>query len=309
MMENLGNQISDLHFGKFPDSSDFQCWKTNFRTEVCSNSGCPTIAMLWIKEMEIAKSVDDLMTSQSIEGRDFPDFEMLDAKIASALERIIANQYFRRRIDVEEQNAQTYDRFLRGRQIAHMIYDHFRATGAHDAALDLSDPSNVSLQGHDIQDFGPRWDQALLSASEIRKENVLESLYKMRIRESVQLQTVLAMYEQEIDRDRAKPSYQRLKTMVKRHTDQPIRMRNFRARNARIETGVSVKCHKGKKVSVERRMGKCYQWKANGQCSRGDSCSFIHGNNRGQRAQSSSPAPKAQTQIDGRKPSKGTWPG
>ena len=30
------------------------------------------------------------MTSQSIEGRDFSDLEMLDAKIASALKRIIS---------------------------------------------------------------------------------------------------------------------------------------------------------------------------------------------------------------------------
>ena len=90
-MENPRNQISDLHFVKFPDSSDSQCRKTNFKTEVCSYSGSPTIAILWIKEAEIAKSVVDLMTSQSIEGRDFPDFEMLDAKIASALKRIIPN--------------------------------------------------------------------------------------------------------------------------------------------------------------------------------------------------------------------------
>ena len=54
---------------KIPDSSDFQCWKTNFKTEVRSNSGCPTIAMLWIKEVEVAKSVDDLMTSQSCEDK------------------------------------------------------------------------------------------------------------------------------------------------------------------------------------------------------------------------------------------------
>ena len=53
---------------------------------------------------------------------------------------------------------------------------------------------------------------------------------------------------------------------------------------------------KGWKTSVER----------NGQCSRGDSCGFRRGSDRGQRAQSSSPAPKAQTQIDGRKSSKGT---
>ena len=42
----------------------------------------------------------------------------------------------------------------------------------------------------------------------------------MRILESVQLQTFLAMYDQEIDRDRAMPSYQRLKTMVRIHIDQ-----------------------------------------------------------------------------------------
>ena len=80
--------------------------------------------VLRIKEMEVAKSVDDLMTSQSTERHAFPDFEILDAKIASALKGIITNQYFRERIDVEEHHAQKYDRFQRGRQIALMIYEH-----------------------------------------------------------------------------------------------------------------------------------------------------------------------------------------
>ena len=83
---------------------------------------------------------------------------------------------------------------------------------------------------------------------------------------------------------------------------------NYKARNDRIEIGESVKSHKRRKVSVERIMGECCQWKATGQCSRRDCCSFSHGSNRGQRAQSSSSAPKAQTQIDGRKPSKGFGP-
>ena len=87
----------------------FQCWKVNFKTEVCSNSRCPTIAMLWIKEVEVAKSVDDLMTSHSIERRDFPDFEMVDAKIASALKRIISYQHFRRRVGVEESTTDFYE--------------------------------------------------------------------------------------------------------------------------------------------------------------------------------------------------------
>ena len=65
------------------------------------------------------------------------------------------------------------------------------------------------------------------------------------------------------------------------------------------------KDHRRRKVSVEKKVGECHLWKATGQCSRGDSCCFSHGTDRGQKAQSSSPTPKAQTQTDGSKPSKG----
>ena len=81
--------------------------------------------------------MDDLLTSQSIEGHAFPDVEMFDAKIASALKRIITDQYFRRRINVKNSIAQKYDRFLRGRQIVFLIFEHFLATGAHEAAMSL----------------------------------------------------------------------------------------------------------------------------------------------------------------------------
>ena len=90
------------------------------------------------------------------------------------------------------------------------------------------------------------------------------------------------LYEQEIDRDRAVPIYQRYRTMVRRHIDQMVRTRNNKARNERIETGVLVNGHKGKNLSVERSVGECYRWKAIGQCPRGDSCSNSHGRYRGQ---------------------------
>ena len=98
------------------------------------------------------------------------------------------------------------------------------------------------------------------------------------------MQTVLAMLDQELDRDRVVPSYQRLKTLVRRHNELMIETRNFRVRNERIETGVLVKSHKGRKVSVERKVREGHQWKVTGQCSRGDSCSFSHGSNRGQKS-------------------------
>ena len=48
---------------------------------------------------------------------------MLDAKIASALNKIIQNSQFKKKVSLEEQKAQKEDPFLRGRQIAFMIYD------------------------------------------------------------------------------------------------------------------------------------------------------------------------------------------
>ena len=96
------------------------------------------------------------------------------------------------------------------------------------------------------------------------------------MQDSVHLQTVLALFEQENIRNNEQPSSSRLKTSVTCHTDQTMRTRNFRARNEIVKRGAVPKSHKGKKASAERKVGECYHWKANGQCSKGDSCSFRH---------------------------------
>ena len=93
------------------------------------------------------------------------------------------------------QRAQGYDRLSRGRQIAYMIYEHCRATGAYEALQGLSDLFNILLQNDDVQDFDVRWDQDLLSASETPTEMILEGLQKSKLQVSVQLQTVLALYD------------------------------------------------------------------------------------------------------------------
>ena len=99
-------QISDLHFDKFPNPATFACWKLRFKTEVCTCSQFPTEAMHWIKEVEMVDSVDDLKSSCSVRGIQMPIFEVLDARIASALNRIIHNSHFKSRVSLEEQKAQ-----------------------------------------------------------------------------------------------------------------------------------------------------------------------------------------------------------
>ena len=100
--------ISEMHLGKFPDSMEFQSWKVSFKEEVCAKTANPQITMHWITEVEKARSIDELSTSQSIQGRqDFPDYEMLDVLIASSLKKLLnPHVHFRERVSVEEQRAQ-----------------------------------------------------------------------------------------------------------------------------------------------------------------------------------------------------------
>ena len=94
----------------------------------------------------------------------------------------------------------------------------------------------------------------------IPSDDILENLYKLRIRESEQLKTVLEWYDMEIHQKISTPNYQGLTTMVKRSTDLKLRLRNFDARHGKIETGAVVKSHRGLS-GVERGRGICYQWK------------------------------------------------
>ena len=95
-------QISDPHLDKFSTPATFACWKIRFKTEVCTCSQFLTEAMHWIKEVELVDSVDDLKSSCSATGIQLPNFEVLDAKIASALNRIIHNTQFKRKVSLEE---------------------------------------------------------------------------------------------------------------------------------------------------------------------------------------------------------------
>ena len=71
---------------------------------------------------------------------------MLDAMIASALKQLLNTQTrLRKRVSVEGQRAEEHDRFLRGRQIVHLIHEYFRATGAYKTVQGLSDLFTLSL--------------------------------------------------------------------------------------------------------------------------------------------------------------------
>ena len=67
--------------------------------------------------------------------------------------------------------------------------------------------------------------------------------------------------------------------MVKRRIEQDIRNKNFWARNGNYERNAVVN-NQGTKQRVQRILGDCWQWETNGQCSKGDNCSFRHDINK-----------------------------
>ena len=200
------------------------------------------------------------------------------------------------------------DRFFRGRQIAYLIYEYFRVTGANDSVVNYAELFTDILRNDDIQEFDSKWDEIILSMIQIPSDDILESLYKLRVRESEKLKTVLELYNMEIHQKKAGPDYHRLKTMVKRSIEQNLRMKNFEARNGKFETSAVVK-NQGTKKREQRSAGDFWQCKANGQCSKGDNCSFRHDINKRAKSTQPNPSPRSSTQQSVKNASRTRSPG
>ena len=54
--------------------------------------------------------------------------------------------------------------------------------------------------------------------------------------------------------------------------------------------------NQGTKQREQRSLGDCWQWKADGQCSKGDNCSFRHDMNKRAKSTQSNPSPRSSTQ-------------
>ena len=128
-------------------------------------------------------------------------------------------------------------------------------------------------------------------------------MYKLRIRESDKLKTVLELYDLETHQKKLGRDYHRLKAMVKRSIEQEIRNKNFEARSGNFEKNAVVK-NQGTKQRVQRVLGDCWQWEANGQNSKRDTCSFRHEMNKRGKSSPSNPSPNSFMQQSEQKASR-----
>ena len=141
---------------------------------------------------------------------------------------------------------------------------------------------SIKLENDDIQDFDSLWVEALLLTSDLPPDNFLEGPYVSKLQDSSQAQTIMTLYNLEILRGGGQRDYHRLRKCVKLHIEQAQRSKNFRIQSE-ITERVAVTKGKGQNSFTTRKTGECFQWKANGSCSKGDSCSFPHSHASGNR--------------------------
>ena len=90
--------------------------------------------------------------------------------------------------------------------------------------------------------------------------------------------------------------------MVKRSIEQNLRIKKFEATNGNYERNAVVK-NQGTKQR-EQSLGDCWQWKTNGQCSKGVNCSFRHDMNKRAKSTQPIPAPRSSAQQSARNASR-----
>ena len=126
---NVGVAIRQI-----PNPKSVLVWRVRFNNQVIACSDFPSEAMLRIGEVEMVDSLDELKSSRSVSGQTFPNFEMLDAKNASALNKIIQNSSFKKKVSLE--GTESPERGSVSTRKTDRFHHYFRVTGAHDTVLD-----------------------------------------------------------------------------------------------------------------------------------------------------------------------------
>ena len=180
MVDQERLQISGLHFDKFPALATFSCWKIR-----CNNRSMRLFQFTHGSNVMDQRSRNGRFSGQSwviaLNSRiSFPEFWGAGCEDCVISARDHPELQLQEKVSLEEQKAHLQDRVLRGRQIAFMIHECFRATGVRDDVLDYAELFYITFRNDDVQEIDTRWEEILFSLSKFPSDDVLENLYKLR---------------------------------------------------------------------------------------------------------------------------------
>ena len=258
----------------------FLVWKIRFTTQVTTCSYFPSDALLlcmWIKEVEMVDSLDELTFLWSASGEDFS--KLRDA----GREDCLCSEQEHPEIPVQGEGQ------LGEKESPKRGPVSSRQTGRlHDLRLLSSDWRSWHSIGWCwlILCYSLWWQHSGIRYKIGRSSLVdVKNSIRWYLGKSVQIENTWVWSTQNRIRiewpdwysseDIGYQQSKSWKTMVKRSLDQKLRLRNFDARHLKIESRAVIKSRKGLS-GVEGGKGMCYQWKEKGQCSQRDRCSFRH---------------------------------
>jgi len=205
-----GKEADTIVFDSLTPVAKHRGWRLAFKKKVAGSSRFPQKAFIWISQIEKAKSIEELENDE--------DFETLNAKIAAGLSSIIHGE-LERQINIIEEQMALIGKMMNGRQIAWMIYKHYKVSEIEGALLSFEDLLHVSLKGDNVRAFVNEWEAVIIALKPIPEENVLESLFRRQLEASSQLKETMALYNLGITQRGEERSYQRLMSMAKTHLE------------------------------------------------------------------------------------------
>ena len=305
MVDSKDSKFRNCNSTNSPNPQSFLVWNCDSKNQATTCSDFPSEAMVWIKEVEM---VDSLRGIEVLAIRFWEEFSTFrDA----GREDCFCSEQDHPEFPIQEEGQSLGTEspeggpFLRGRQIAFVIYDYFRVTGAHDTELDYADLFSVTLHDDYIQEFDTRWGRS--SAFHVK-----DSL-RWYPGKSVQVEDTWVW-----------PTQKRVR--IVRHGEFIKRYRWPFIKNWRQWwRGVLIRNFDGETltpgteelkqeqwsriervwVALKDEKGTFYQWKEKGQCSQGDQRSFRHeSNDRAQKPDHNAATPSEPSLSRGRSVSK-----
>ena len=83
------------------------------------------------------------------------------------------------------------------RQVAWMLYQHFKISDHDSTMLDWDAIISVELKGDNLQQFLNDWEATLLDIAKVPDDEMLESLFRKQLNKSEQLKTTMQLYWQD----------------------------------------------------------------------------------------------------------------
>ena len=120
-------------------------------------------------------------------------FATLDAKLASALRKVVDGALGRRITRLSREEARKHGRQMRGRQVLWLIYQEYKMEERAVGAFSLKELFKIILINDDLVRFIEDWELALANLEKEPDEDVLETLVIAQLEKSQKLKTDIAL--------------------------------------------------------------------------------------------------------------------